>query len=276
MILQIYEVITEKIRNFAFINLITMKQRIFWGLVSLAMVAVSCRSHYQLSGIQRSRILVDNRYDAQPDARAAAFIAPYQHQVDSIMSPVVGTIDHYMAAGRPESDLSNLLADIMVWGGKKFNEKPDFGVYNMGGIRAAFAKGTVTYGDVLDVAPFENKICFLTLTGEQVLQLFSEMAAVGGEAVSHSVRLVITRDGRLKSAAVNGQPVDPQARYRIATLDYLAQGNDRLEAFKGKTDVVSPQSNENNVRFFIMDYFREAAAKGQTVNSRVEGRIKIE
>ena len=31
--------------------------------------------------------------------------------------------------------------------------KVDFALYNVGGIRAAFTKGKVTYGDV-DVAPF--------------------------------------------------------------------------------------------------------------------------
>ena len=45
-----------------------------------------------------------------------------------------------MVAHRPESDLSNLLADIMVWAARDYNEKVDFGVYNMGGIRAALSR----------------------------------------------------------------------------------------------------------------------------------------
>ncbi|MCI6618350.1 MAG: 5'-nucleotidase C-terminal domain-containing protein [Prevotella sp.] len=253
-----------------------MKQTILWGIVGATMLVSSCRTHYQLTGIRRTRILVDSRYDAQPDAKAVAFVAPYKQQVDSIMSPVVGKIDHYMAARRPESDLSNLLADILVWGGKAYAERPDFGVYNMGGIRAAFAKGSVTYGDVLDVAPFENKISFLTLTGQQVLQLFREMARSGGEGVSHGVRLLIGRDGTLKSASLNGQPVDPQGRYRVVTLDYLAQGNDGLTAFKDKADFVSPQNEQSNVRYIIINYFREQAAAGRTVNAQVEGRITKE
>ena len=140
----------------------------------LVMMGTSCKSHYEMSGISRTRILVDKRYDAQPDAGASAFMAQYKHEVDSIMSPVVGQIARYMAAKKPESELSNLLADILMWAGRSYDEKPDFSVYNMGGIRAAFAKGNVTYGDVLDVAPFENKISFLTLTGENVLDLFSQ------------------------------------------------------------------------------------------------------
>ena len=178
------------------------------GTVVVGMMIASCRSHYVMSGIERSRILVDSRYDALNDAQADAFIAPYKHVVDSMMSPVVGEVAKYMAAHRPESELSNLLADILMWAAERYGEKPVFGVYNMGGIRAGLAKGKVTYGDVLDVAPFENKIAFLTLSGEKVLELFQQMALSGGEAVSHGVQLVITKDHRLKSAKINGEDVD--------------------------------------------------------------------
>lgn len=242
------------------------------GLLLLA----SCHTPYHLTDISRSRILIDNRYDAQPDAQAEAFIMPYEQKVDSMMKPVVGKTAHPMAAHRPESDLSNLLSDILVWGGNEFKENPDFGVYNMGGIRAAFPEGDITYGDVLNVAPFENHICFLTLTGEKVQQLFREMAARGGEGVSHSVKLVITKDGKLLSATLNGEPVDPQKNYRIATLDYLAQGNDGLNAFKSKTDVVSPDDAKHAVRYIIINYFKHIAAEGKAVDASTEGRISIQ
>ena len=246
------------------------------GAVVVGMMITSCRSHYVMSGIERSRILVDSRYDALNDAQADAFIAPYKHVVDSMMSPVVGEVAKYMAAHRPESELSNLLADILMWAAERYNEKPVFGVYNMGGIRAGLAKGKVTYGDVLDVAPFENKIAFLTLSGEKVLELFQQMALSGGEAVSHGVQLVITKDHRLKSAKINGEDVDPNASYRIVSIDYVIQGNDRMEAFKAKTNVNSPQEERNNLRYIIMDYFREQMQQGQVVDREIEGRIIVE
>lgn len=252
-----------------------LRKTLFIALVA-PMLITSCGSHYQLAGVERTRILVDKRYDANPDQKAAAFLAPYKHTVDSIMSPVVGRVDHYMSAAKPESEESNLLADILVWGGKAFQETPDFGVYNVGGIRAAFAQGDVTYGDVLNVAPFENHICFLTLTGEKTQQLFSEIAKVGGEGVSHGVKLVITHDGQLRSATLHGNPIDPNATYRVATLDYLAQGNGGLEAFKAKTHEVSPQGEENDVRHIIVNYFKHMAAQGKAVNAQMEGRITYE
>ena len=231
---------------------------------------------YKVAKVERTRILIDKSWDAQPDAEAAKFIAPYKNKVDSIMGPVVGSIAHDMTRHRPESELSNLLCDILVWGGKAFNEQPVFSVYNMGGIRSNLAKGKVTVGDVNDMAPFENKICFLTLTGEKVTELFQQIAHRGGEGLSHAVRLVITKDGKLVSATINGEPVDLAKTYRIATLDYLAEGNDQLVAFKSGTDVLSPKQKENNVRYIIMDYFREMQKQGKSVESKIEGRCVIE
>ena len=245
------------------------------AVVSCLLTLSSCRSSYHLSGISGTRVLIDSRYDARPDARAAAFIAPYEQRVDSLMKPVVGQTARAMAAGRPESTLSNLLADVLLWSGDGFNERPDFAVYNMGGIRASLPAGDITNGDVLNVAPFENHICFLTLTGQKVLQLFGEMAARGGEAVSHGVCVVASRDGKLLNASLNGKPIDPSGSYRVATLDYLAQGNDGLEAFKDKTAVVSPHDEKYDVRHIIVSYFRHFARQGKTVDSKVEGRFTI-
>ena len=245
-------------------------------MAAAVLIPSSCSTGYEVAGFERSRILIDSTYDNAADKAVTDFMRPYKRQVDSIMSPIVGQTANYMAAEKPESKLSNLLTDILVWAGKDYGEKPDFAVYNIGGMRSAFAKGEVTYGDVLDVAPFENKICFVTLTGAKVKELFGQIAAAGGEGVSHGVELVITKDGRLKSARLNGKEIDPAGEYRIATLDFVALGNDNMTAFKSSTDVNSPTSKDNNVRFIIMKYMQEMMKQGKSVDAKIEGRIKIE
>lgn len=252
-----------------------MRNGVFLGAVASFLMLTACTSHYQVTNVSRTRILIDNTYDATPDAAAAAFLAPYKQKVDSVMGPVVGIVAHDMAADRPESDLSNLLSDILMWAAKDYNEQPVMGVYNIGGIRSALTRGEVTYGDVLAIAPFENKICFLTLTGENLMELFRQIAKRGGEGLSHGVELVITADGNLVSAKLNGQEIDPRAEYRITTIDYLAQGNDGLVAFQKCTKLNSPRESRNNSRFIIMNYFKEQAGKHAPVSARVEGRIKV-
>jgi 2',3'-cyclic-nucleotide 2'-phosphodiesterase (5'-nucleotidase family) len=196
------------------------------------------------------------------------------------MGPIVGQVAHNMHPQRPESDLSNLLADILIWAAKDYNEQPVFAVYNMGGIRSDLTKGDVTYGDVLDVAPFENKICFTTLSGEKLMEVFQQIAKRGGEGVSKGVELVIKMDekgekGELLSAKLHGQEIDPQAEYRVTTIDYLLEGNDGVPSLRDGKDVVVSRDASNNTRFLIMNYFRDMQAKGMVVDSRVEGRIKV-
>ena len=60
------------------------------------------------------------------------------------------------------------------------------------------------------------------------------------------------------------------------TLDYLAQGNDGLTAFKDKTDIVSPQDEKYDVRNVIVGYFRHFAQQGKTVDAKVEDRFTIQ
>lgn len=257
-----------------------VKHLFFSGMALLALAGCSSK-HYQLASVERTRIIVDSRYDQNPDAAAAAFIAPYQRVNDSIMGPIVGKVAHNMQSKRPESDLSNLLADILVWAASDYNEQPVLGIYNMGGIRAALTKGNVTYGDVLNVAPFENKICFVTLTGEQMMKLFQQIAYRRGEGVSKGTELVIKMDadgkhGQLVSARLHGKEIDPAAQYRVTTLNYLLEGNDGMPALREGSDIVAPAEASNNTRYLIMNYFKDCQARGEVVDSQVEGRITVQ
>lgn len=245
-------------------------------LASAFILCSACTSHYVLTDVRSEKILIDKRFDATTDAEVTAFLAPFKQRIDSLMSPVLGETGSSLSSGRPESKLSNLLTDILVWGAKSYQENVDFAVYNMGGIRASFAKGDVTIGDVVDVAPFENKICFVTLTGDKVRELFEQIARRGGEGVSKEVRMVIGKDGKLKRATLSGKTIDPLASYRIATIDYLVQGNDGLKAFKSGTGLVAPTSEKSNVRNIIIDYFKECTQSGKMVDAQIEGRITVE
>ena len=252
-----------------------IRKQIFYGALALLLMASCAPKHYQLAGVERSRIIIDSRYDQSPDEAVTKFLAPFKRVNDSIMGPIMGRVAHNMHPDRPESDLTNLLSDILVWAAKDYNEQPVLGVYNKGGVRADLTKGDVTYGDILDVAPFENKISFVTLTGEQLMTLFSQIAKKGGEGVSKGTELVITKDGQLVSARLHGKEIDPKADYRIATINYLLEGNDGMTVFREGTNKVAPDDASNNTRYLIMNYFKDKYAKGEVVDAQVEGRIKV-
>ncbi|MBO4822081.1 MAG: 5'-nucleotidase C-terminal domain-containing protein [Prevotella sp.] len=245
------------------------------GLVMLTTLLSACVTHYHVTGVTRTRVLIDDSYDKPVPQQVTDFMQPYNKQVDQIFSPVIGKAKKDLVAAKPESTLGNLMADIMVWAAKDYGEQVDFGVYNKGGLRASIAKGDITIGDITDVAPFENRICFLTLSGEKVLELMQQIVYRGGEPVSKEVKIFATKDNQLKHVTINGKEVDPKASYRVTTVDYVAHGNDRMTAFKDGTQKREFDGEEDLTRSIFIKYAKEMTAQGKIIDSEVEGRYII-
>lgn len=243
-------------------------------MVLMALLS-ACATRYHITGVTRTRYLIDDSYDKAVPQQVTDFMQPYKQQVEQIFSPVIGTAKKDLVPGRPESSLGNLMADIMMWAAKDYGEQPDFGMYNKGGLRASIAKGDITLGDATDVAPFENRICFLTLSGEKVLELMQQIVYRGGEPVSKEVKIFATKDNQLKRVTINGKDIDPKASYRVATVDYVAHGNDQMSAFKDGTQVREFTSEESLTRSLLIKYAKEMTAQGKALDGEVDGRYNI-
>lgn len=219
--------------------------------------------------ITTERIEVTNRLDEHPDPAALAIMERYKPAVDSMMAPVLGESLVGMSAGRPESLLSNWAADVLVEASTFENGLPaDMGLVNVGGLRNNMPKGTVRRGDIILISPFENRLAIVYLRGDKLLELMRNIAAVHGEGVSREVRLVITPDGQLVEAQVGGQPINPDRIYRVATLDYLAEGNDKMYALREAERV-------NVSDLFTRDCMFQSIQRAGKITSKIEGRITV-
>ena len=98
-------------------------KHLFITLLCATLTMTACRSSYKISGIERTRILIDSRYDKPLSKELDEYMEPFTHAVDSIKSPVVGKAAQYMSAKRPEGLLSNLLPDILMWASQFYNEQ---------------------------------------------------------------------------------------------------------------------------------------------------------
>lgn len=236
-------------------------------------VLTGCQSTpYQLLSVVPHRIEVTKALDAHPDAKVTAFIAPYHVGVDSLRMPYIGESAVYMPGHRPESLLSNWVADAFVTAARRMGYTADFGLCNIGGLRAALPQGRVCRGDIMAIAPFENKISIVKLKGSDVMELMQNIATVKGEGVSSVVRVVITSDGQLQSASIGGQPIDPNRIYTIATLDYVADGNDKLVAMKKAVERID---TDELVRETLMKHVKLLDQQGQKAHAAIEGRVTM-
>ena len=215
------------------------------------------------------RVEVTSALDSVPSAEALAVVAPYKVKVDSIMAPPLGLSRVAMLAGRPESLLGNWAADVMVEGGTATGlERADVGLFNVGGLRNSMPEGIVRRGDIILISPFENYVVVLELSGKDLLELMRNIAATKGEGVSSSVRMEITQDGKLLSVTIDGKPIDPKRSYTVATIDYLAEGNDKMYALK---KAVKRHDTGLLAREVMMEY----VLKHRVIDSKMGGRIVV-
>ena len=243
------------------------------AVLAVALLLVSCHSSYEVTKVEGGRIPMNSVWDAEPDAEAVALLAPYKARMDSVMYHVVGTAEMSMDRFRPESLLSNLIADVLREAAVEVLGKPaDMGLINIGGIRNSLTEGDITTENIYEILPFENSLCVVTLKGSVLKELFAAIAACKGEGVS-GVRLEITKDGKLLDGTIGGKPIDDNKLYTVATIDYLADGNDGMGPLaKAEKRDCPPGAT---LRGLFMNYVEQQTKAGKKITSRIEGRITV-
>jgi len=234
----------------------------------------SCRTarettaQYEVTKVEGSMITIDSVWDTHPNAKAAEILKPYKEKVDAMMYEVIGTSAMKMDKGGPESLLSNLVAGVLQQAAVQVLGKPaDMGLVNMGGLRNILPEG-----DMFEILPFENSLCVLTMKGTDLRRLFEAIASLHGEGVS-GIRLEITKNGKLLNAFVGEKPLKDDQLYTVATIDYLADGNGRMDAFLQAEKRVCPE--DATLRGLFLDYVRKQTAEGKAITSKLDGRISI-
>ena len=135
------------------------------------------------------------------------------------MNSIVGVSEMDMVRKSRESLMSNLVADVLRESAAEVIGKPaNIGIVNMGGLRNDLAKGDITYGNIFEILPFENSLCVLTVSGQQLNEVFAAIAQKGVDGLS-GAELVITKNGKVVTALVDGKPVETDRIYTIATID---------------------------------------------------------
>lgn len=244
----------------------------YLAITLLAAALCSCTQKEQTLRIEAGNIKVTAIENNSSAAEVRAILERNKAYVDSIKSPVLGEAAVALEKYIPESPLMNFAADALMEMAQLHSEqKIDIAITNKGGLRSNIAAGTVTFGDVYNVFTFENRLALLTLTGEQLTLLCKEIAKVGGEAIS-GMRLEITKDGKLVDATVSGKAIEPQGTYRIATLDYLAQGNDNLTTLAQGADL---EVTKLLLRDLMVEYIKKETANGRKISAACDGRITV-
>ena len=173
--------------------------------------------------------------DVLPDRTAAD--PAIDSLVRAVMEPLRAVVNRPIASlAEPMSgvELGNFMADAFRAAGEG-----DVGIMNRGGVRAPLDSGTVTYGELFELAPFANMLVRLTMTGAG-LRAWFEKAYGQRNPVALLSGVVVTLDttrtpgSRVVSVVMsNGQPLVDTQTYRFIYSDFLNANGDGLQATEG-------------------------------------------
>lgn len=246
-----------------------MKKRSAIVLVALFAV-ISCReSVYKAVKDDDVQYGIDSLI--REDSGLNQWLTQYRDSLSGIVSTVLIQSSKVHVKGLPESPLGNLLADILFERVSSRLQQVDFSLLNNGGIRAPLPQGNVTIGNVMEVLPFMNYVVVVELPSEKVKQLLDHWASKGGTAVS-GVQFNIV-DGRAENIKISGKPLSPSQKYKLATIDYLADGGDGCDFLKGSLVL---QRTQWLLMDLYIEAFKEMNQKGMVINASTDGRVTRE
>jgi 2',3'-cyclic-nucleotide 2'-phosphodiesterase (5'-nucleotidase family) len=252
-------------RSFSYILLIT------WFFLFL-----NCKTQYVISTTE-SRNLVVSDSITQPDSQLVSLYLPYKNILEKDMSRVIAVSAEEMVKDRPESNLTNFLADLLLTEGKEIvtelgeDVHPSISYYNYGGIRTFIPEGKITVGKIFELMPFENELVFLELSGAQVQEFLDVIAEKGGDSVG-GVRFKIS-ENKAKNVEVAGKSLNEKEHYWLVTNDYVAAGGDGLEVFTRRKNFVA---GNIKIRDVIIAHLEKIHKKGQVISAKTDGRISYE
>ena len=174
-----------------------------------------------------------------------------------------------------ETNLGDFVADAY-----RVQAGADIALVNGGGIRAAINAGDITLADLLSVHPFGNSLCVVEATGQQIVDALEWASrAVPGElggflqvsgitfeihsyiesgcvADDESMFVKVAGERRVKNVKVNGEPIDLNKTYSVASHNYmLFENGDGFTMFDGCKVLQNKVKLDNQV---LIDYIMES------------------
>jgi 2',3'-cyclic-nucleotide 2'-phosphodiesterase (5'-nucleotidase family) len=179
-----------------------------------------------------------------PDPETLAKVAGYEAELSKELDVVIGTtaveLDTRNAVVRTqEAAFGNLVADAI-----RLKTGADVAIVNGGGFRAGkvYAKGTpITRRDILSEMPFGNRTVTFEMSGAQLKTVLEHGLAAWPQPAGRFPQvsgLTVEAEGgrtpgeRVTAITVGGKPLDPAARYVVATNDFLGRGGDGYTMFR--------------------------------------------
>ena len=252
----------------------------YLGRIDLVIDKASTEKGPKVTVVPSWRMLAN--HGIAPDPEVAARVAEYTAKLDSELAQPLGQTQTALDSRRgevrsQETTMGNLVADAL-----RQAMAADVVLLNGGGIRGdrLYDPGTtLTRRDILRELPFGNMGVLLELSGATLLTALEHGVSQVEDKAGRFPQIAGMRfvynprnpaGSRIMQATINGVPLDPAARYRVATVDYLFKGGDGYTSLSAGKPLVDA-SGGVLVATLVMQYI----ARQGTVAPQIEGRITV-
>ena len=189
-----------------------------------------------------------------PRADIAGYVAKYvaaSHEfINRPAGQLAGPVNRPLGdSSRYAGTLGLLIADAQL--AATTGAGAQIALMNPFGVRAPHllspaADGSITFGQIYAVQPFNNDLVTKSFTGAQLKEVL-EQNFTGNDPISvlapsqgFSYSFDLSRPGgdRITAMTLNGKPIQPDASYRVTTNSFLSGGGDSYSVFTKGTDPV--------------------------------------
>ncbi|MFN2570782.1 MAG: 5'-nucleotidase C-terminal domain-containing protein [Gemmatimonadales bacterium] len=184
----------------------------------------------------RAQLVTPYADQVKPDVTLLEALSRQQQAVRNVTDRVVGRLKSPLKRQGDEYGLGRLIADAQRRAGRA-----DVAIMNNGGIRADLPEGAVTWGNVYQVQPFQNRLLRLTVQG-LALQDALEHCVDGTDHMPdcHIAGVEVWYDGSKEAGKrvnrirfENGKSIDKNRTYTLVVSDFMATGGSGFTMLTG-------------------------------------------
>jgi len=160
-----------------------------------------------------------------PDSQISAMVSGFSSDIEEHYGKVIGKLkDRWETVHGEETVIGDWVTDVLR---KKLYT--DVAVVNSGAIRKNLGPGNVTVRDILELLPFNNQIVTFGCSGRQLRSIALQNISYNAEGYIYPLQISgMTYTWRHSDSGVeivdilvNGEPLDMDRIYNVASLDYV-------------------------------------------------------
>src|SRR5690606_8121901 len=196
------------------------------------------------------------------------WLANFQSQLGSRLSRIAGTSSQRFSNLKvfsSETEIGNYVCDVL-----RQRSSADAALLPAAFFRNDIPEGDVTLGELYSALPYDHYGMVLAATGGELLEILSAGGGNFGKPGFPQVSGVSfgIANGRAYDVMVNGEPIDMFKTYRLATSDYLSEGNLGYAT-------LGTIAQKRNTGYLIREMVLDTLKSGEIASARLSSRINF-